>query len=94
VSNDYQILRAGERFAEERDHGHQIAEIEGVGTTYRLFADNGGTYFVSYRPSGPASLRPVIMREHLSWCDAMDELRDAVAEELRAEGCPNVDGAQ
>jgi hypothetical protein len=92
--NHYQILRPGERYAEERDHGLQIAEVLGVGCTYYVFGDNGGTYFVSYRPDGPSSLRPVIMREHLAFCDAMDEVRDAVAEELRAEGDENVDGAE
>jgi hypothetical protein len=85
-ANDYQILRPGERFAEPRDFGEEIALIEGIGTTYRISLDGGGTCFVHYRPHGPASLRPVIMREHLTFTDAMDEVRDAVAEELRDEG--------
>jgi hypothetical protein len=84
--SEYQILGPGERYAEDRDHGREVAVIQGVGTTYRIFADNGGAFFVSYLPGGPASLRHVIMREHLAFTDAMDEVRDAVAAELRAEG--------
>ena len=65
----------------------------GVGTTYAIHAlsepaeDGALRWMVTYKPTGPASLRAVVVAESVSWTAACDLVRDAVAEQLADEGC-------
>ena len=96
--NSYQILLAGERYATTADWAECITSAPaltalGVGTTYAIHAlsepaeDGALRWMVTYKPTGPASLRAVVVADSVSLTEAFDLVRDAVAEQLADEGC-------
>lgn len=92
------MLLAGERYATAEDWNACLDSTPamtalGVGTTYAIHAltepaDSGALAFmVTYKPTGPASLRAVVVADAVSLTEAFDLVRDAVAEQLADEGC-------
>ncbi len=95
--NAYQILAEGERYATLDDAAalldpdYPILTADSVGITYRVYvlrepADGPAAFMVTYLPSGPASLRKVVVADSLPWAAACDLVRDRVAADLAQEG--------
>ena len=92
------VLHPGERWAEPEDWAEVYDEdapvgtayappstFEGIGASYFIHVRRDGAYQVTRLASGREALRTVLMRQRVTWREAMNSVRDAIQSDLDAQ---------